>query len=246
MNLENVTIVLNRPKFAGNVGSVARCAKNMGIKRLVVVGNRTLAQDEVRQMATHFADDVVQGIRHCDRLEDALADFEYVVGTTGRKGAARGPFITPRRIAEVLRDISRNNEVALLFGSEDSGLTNADLRLCQAVVAIPTAGFKSLNLSHAVMILCYELFVAAGETPAGFHPRLASSQEVEGMYRHLQEVLSELGFLNPQNPDYWMTHIRRLLSRTTLQSQEVKIIRGICRQITWYVGQQRGEGVKKT
>lgn len=238
VNLDNVAIVLSRPKFPGNVGSAARCAKNMGIRRLIVVGNRDMPMEEIRQMATHIADDVVTGVQYHDHLDAALAGFQYVVGTTGRKGAARGPFLTPRWIAQQLIDISQNNTVALLFGPEDSGLTNGDLSLCHAVVTIPTAGFKSLNLSHAVMVLCYEMFIAEGDSPETFHPRLASSKELEGMYDHLRELLSKIGFLNPQNPEYWMLHIRRLLSRTTLQSREVKIIRGICRQIEWYAGQR--------
>ncbi|MGD0274673.1 MAG: RNA methyltransferase [Syntrophales bacterium] len=238
VNLDNVAIVLSRPKFPGNVGAVARCAKNMGIRRVIVVGNRDMPMEEIRQMATHIVDDVVRGIQYHDHLDAALAVFQYVVGTTGRKGAARGPFVTPRRIARQLIDISQNNTVALLFGPEDSGLTNSDLSLCHAVVTIPTAGFKSLNLSHAVMVMCYEMFITGGGPLEAFHPRLASSKELEGMYDQLQDLLSKIGFLNPQNPEYWMLHIRRLLSRTTLQSREVKIIRGICRQIEWYASQR--------
>jgi tRNA/rRNA methyltransferase len=88
------------------------------------------------------------------------------------------------------------------------------------------------------MVMCYEMFITGGGPLEAFHPRLASSKELEGMYDQLQDLLSKIGFLNPQNPEYWMLHIRRLLSRTTLQSREVKIIRGICRQIEWYASQR--------
>jgi len=234
MNLDKVTIVLKGPKFPGNVGSTARCAKNMGIGKLIVVGNRDLDDEALRQMATHESKDVVEAIRHFDTLDEALAGFSWIVGTTARQGSERGPAVTPRRMAESLIAVAQHNEVALLFGPEDTGLTNDDLRFCQTVVTIPTAGFKSLNLSHAVMVLCYELFMARIGEETKPLPKLASSRELEGMYVQLKAVLQAIGFLNPENPDYWMMHIRRLFARTTLQAREVKILRGICRQIEWY------------
>ena len=232
--LENVAIVLKGPKFPGNVGSAARCAMNMGIGRLIVVGNRDLDDEALRQMATHESKEIVDGIRHFDALDEALAEFSWVVGTTARQGSGRGPVVSPRRMAEELIPLSQENRIALLFGPEDTGLTNDDLRFCQTVVTIPTAGFKSLNLSHAVMIVCYELLIARLDEAVKFVPKLASSRELEGMYTQLKAILQTIGFLNPENPDYWMMHIRRLFARTTLHAREVKIIRGICRQIEWY------------
>jgi tRNA/rRNA methyltransferase len=102
-------------------------------------------------------------------------------------------------------------------------------------VTIPTSNkFKSINLSHAVMILCYEIFVARSPAPERFIPRLAQSAELEGMYEQVKALLAKIGFLNPENPDYWMMHLHRFFARTHLYSKEVKIIRGICRQIEWY------------
>ncbi|HYA15601.1 MAG TPA: RNA methyltransferase [Syntrophales bacterium] len=232
----NITIVLNKPKYPGNVGSAARCARNMGIEKLSVVGNRDLAVEEMKQMATHFAAGIVANIQHFDRLDEALAGFNFIVGTTSRRGSGRGPVVSPREMAECLIDISRDNEVALLFGPEDMGLSNDDLRFCHLLVTIPTSkNNKSINLSHAVMILCYEIFTARMEKLEAFTPRLAESAELEGMYAQMKALLTKIGFLNPQNPDYWMMHIRRFLSRTNLFSKEVKIIRGICRQLDWYM-----------
>jgi tRNA/rRNA methyltransferase len=232
---ENITIVLNRPKYPGNVGSVARCAKNMGIEKIMVVGNRGLDEEEMKTMATHVASDIVDNICYFDQIDEALAGFHYIVGTTSRRGNARGPVVSPREMAERLPDLSEENEVALLFGPEDTGLTNDELRFCHLVVAIPASSrFKSINLSHAVMILCYEIFISRARHPETFTPRLATSAELEGMYDKMKALLTKSGFLNPQNPDYSMMHIRWLLSRTKLFSKEVKIIRGICRQIEWY------------
>lgn len=237
---ENITIVLSKPKYPGNVGSVARCAKNMGIDKIVVVVGKDLDRDVMKQIATHFAAGIVDRIRYFDRLEEALAGFQYIVGTTSRLGSARGPVISPSEMAEHLIDISQNNTVALLFGPEDTGLTNDDLRYCHLLVTIPTTeSFKSINLSHAVMILCYEIFAAQTGCIERFTPRLAGSAELEGMYAQIKSLLMKIGFLNPENPDYWMMHIRRLLSRTKLLAKEVKVIRGICRQLTWYAENKR-------
>jgi tRNA/rRNA methyltransferase len=233
---ENITIVLNKPKYPGNVGSVARCARNMGIEKISVVGNRDLAPEEMKQMATHFAAGIVERIQHFDGLDEALARFQYIVGTTSRRGPARGPVISPREMAPRIVDISQENEVALLIGPEDTGLSNDDLRFCHLLVTIPTSKHnKSINLSHAAMILCYEIFVARMEPLEAFTPRLAQSTELEGMYDHMKGLLMKIGFLNPENPEFWMMHIRRFLGRTNLFSKEVKIIRGICRQLEWYL-----------
>jgi tRNA/rRNA methyltransferase len=238
--MDHITVVLNRPKYSGNIGSAARCAKNMGVEKLIVVGNREYRQEEIRQMSTHLAADVVDRIVYCENLGEALAGFGYIVGTTARLGLARGPVISPREMAEQVVDISRENEVALLFGPEDKGLTNEDLRYCHTVVSIPTSErFRSLNLSHAVMLLCYEIAVAETGIPEWFTPKLASSLELEGMYGHISALLQEIGFLNPANPEYWMMHIRRLFSRIRLQAKEVRIIRGICRQLSWYLNHKK-------
>ncbi len=234
VNLDNIAIVLKSPKFAGNVGSVARCAKNMGISRLTVVGNRDLDDDEVRRMATHVASDIVEGICHYDTLDEALSGFNWVIGTTARQGWGRGPFVSPKKMADAVVGLSQENKIALLFGPEDKGLTNDDLRFCHMLAVIPTAGFKSLNLAQAAMVICYEIFVAQREEDAGFTQKLADTKELEAMYVQLKKTLMAIEFLLPDNPDYWMMHIRRLLSRTTLFVREVKIIRGICRQIEWY------------
>jgi len=232
--LENITVVLNRPKYPGNIGSVARCAKNMGIENILVVGDIDFDEEKIRQMSTHLAADVVDRIRYEKDLQKALAGFQYIVATTARIGRARPAFQTPREAAEKLVEISRKNRVALLFGPEDAGLTNDELRYGHLLVHIPVSErFRSINLSHAVMILCYEIFTAASG-PKKFAPRLASSGELEGMYEHIREVSLRIGFINPQNPEYWMTSIRRFLSRVELRSREVKIIRGFCRQVDWF------------
>ncbi len=234
---KNLSIVLYKPKYAGNIGAVARAAKNMGISNIIVVGAADFDREEMQQRSTHLASDVLDQIQYFESIEEGLGNFNYIVGTTARLGKARGPFISPRAAASHIADISQKNKIALLFGPEDTGLANEELRLCHAVVTIPTSReFTSLNLSHAVMILCYEIFTAysAATTIATTTPKLALSKELEGMYRQIQTLLADIGFINPENPEYWMMHLRRFLSRAGLLSREVGLIRGICRKLERY------------
>jgi len=144
-------------------------------------------------------------------------------------------------MAEDVVDISQNNRVALVFGPEDRGLTNNELQYCDVLVKIPSSeGLKSINLSHAVMIICYEIFTARFGFNSVFTPKLATSAEMEAMYGHLKEMFVRIGFIKTQNPDYWMTNVRRLFSRTKLLARDVKIIRGICHQVDLYGKRKTG------
>jgi len=238
----NITLVLNRPKYAGNIGSVARCMKNMGFERISVVCDEKPDTDEMYKMATHVAKDIVDGIRYYDELGDAVAGCTYIAATSARLGtkSARQHIVEPREMAQQLLDLSRHNEVALVFGPEDRGLTNEELKYCHLLVNIPTTDeLKSLNLSHAAMVCCYELFLAERGELTRFTPRLACSEELEAMYGHLEEMFTTIGFINHENPAYWMMYIRRLFSRIHLYSKEVKMIRGICRHVLRYTRQQK-------
>ena len=232
--LDQVTIILHRPRFPENIGAAVRAACNMGISRLLLVSPEDCDLTRILKMATHAAADLVEEMEVYADLGAALKPFHYIVGTTARIGGQRQELKTPREIAEKLVPICTNNRVALLFGPEDRGLTNAQLRYCHAVVTIPTSGFSSLNLAQAVMILCYELMMAGDKPTDQFVPRLATRRELDGMYDHLKETFIKINFINPDNPDYWMQNIRRFFSRIGLRARDVKIIRGICRQLDWY------------
>ena len=237
----NISIVLNRPRFPENIGAAARAAKNMGIGQLILVQPEHCDLTRILKLATHVAADLVAEMEVHDDLAEALGPFHFIVGTTARTGSNRRTLGDPRRIAQELIAISQRNRVALLFGPEDRGLTNDDLKYCQRIVTIPTADFSSLNLAQAVMILSYEMFRAGLDRAPAFVPRLANSFELEGMYQQLSEVLTRIQFLNPQNPDYWMNNLRQYFIRRQLQARDVKVIRGICRQIDWYCNQLQHE-----
>jgi tRNA/rRNA methyltransferase len=237
VNRDNVAIILVEPKLPENIGAVVRAMNNMDIGRLILVNPMNVDEDRIARMATSHCMDIVQKMKVYDDLESAVAPFQYIAGTTARSGSMRPALTTPHHLAMDVISISKHNDVAILFGPEDRGLSNDHLRFCHTITTIPTSEFSSLNLAHAVMIICYEIFQAKRDTSETNVPRLANSFELEGMYNHLNDVLTKIGFLNPQNPERWMLNIRRFFSRIPLQAMEVRIIRGICRQIDWYVNQ---------
>lgn len=233
--LDNIAIILVQPQIPENIGSVARSMNNMGISRLILVNPKNLDHLRIQKMATGSSIRIIEKMDISYDLREALGPYQYVVGTTARIGAFRPAITEPRVMAQDLVPISQNNLVAILFGPEDRGLSNEHLRYCHTIATIPAAPFPSLNLAQAVMIVCYEIFLASRQkASAPPLPRLANKFELEGMYDHLKEILTKIGFLDPQNPEHWMLNIRRFLSRLPLRAKEVRIIRGICRQVNWY------------
>jgi tRNA/rRNA methyltransferase len=237
LRLDNIAVILIEPQIPENIGSTARAMVNMGLKRLLVVNPKRCDLSRILKMATGPSIDLIEEMEVYDDFLSAIGAFQYLVGTTARTGTHRPTLADPRRLARELISISETNRVAILFGPEDRGLSNEHLRYCHTIATIPTASFASLNLAQAVMVVAYEIFLASRETTTETVPRLANRFELEGMYAHLKDVLMKVGFINPQNPEHWMLNIRRFLSRFPLRAREVRIIRGICRQIDWYTDQ---------
>lgn len=234
IKLENISIVLNRPRFPENIGSVVRAMRNMGLSRLTVVNPENYDIEKVMRLATHESRQIVEQIKRYDDLESAVSSINFVVGTTARLGGERQSIQKPADLAQRLISISENNRIAIVFGPEDRGLTNEELRLCHILINIPTAGFSSINLAQSVMIICYEIFQTSKKSKSSFSPRLASRHELDGMYDQLKDILVRIDYILPQNPDYWMNKLRHFFSRIPLRAREVSIIRGICRQVNWY------------
>jgi tRNA/rRNA methyltransferase len=244
LNLKNVAIVLIGTRYPENIGAAARAMLNMGIERLILVDPQNDDPLRVKKMATHAASLVVEKMAVYDNLKAALADFHYVVGTTARLGGQRKVVSSPARLARKLIPLSGQNRIAVLFGPEDRGLSNVDIRACHTLVNIPTAEFSSLNLAQAVMVVCYELFRFSLDKPGEFAPRLANQHELDAMYDQLKEVLMRISFINPDNPDYFMNNLRHFFARMQLRAKEVQIIRGLCRQVNWYGKKRYEDGLR--
>ncbi len=240
-----VAIVLKGTRHSENIGAAARAMHNMGLTRLLLVAPENLDREKALKLATHGAAPIFNNAPVLPDLRSALAPFGYVVGTTARRGGERQSVWTPERLAADLVAIAPRNRIAVLFGPEDRGLTNAELRLCHTLVTIPTADFSSLNLAQAVMILCYEIFRAGIgiEDAAPALPRLATRFEQDGMYTQLKEILVRICFIQPDNPDYWMNRLRHFFTRQQLRAADARIVRGICRQIDWYGEHRYREGL---
>jgi len=232
----NLAIVLVRPKYPGNIGASARIAYNMGIERLIIVSDTLPERETMAQMATHKAAHLIDNLELHPTLEKAIAPFSIIVGTTARRGRQRIIEKSPREMVETILPQLPCNGVALLFGPEDSGLTNEDLKHCQLLSAIPTSDFSSLNLAQAVAIHCYELYYGIIHSQKDMlpAPKLASSFELESMYSYLEKSLTQIEFMGEISHVYWMNNIRQLLAQFKLSSKDTNIIRRVCKKFLSY------------
>lgn len=235
---ERVRFVLVETSRAGNIGAAARAIKTMGFSELVLVSPReadALHHEEAIAFASG-ANDVLSKARIVDSVDEALAGCNLTVALTARLREFSPPLRSPRALAQQLHADS-SLRCALVFGNERFGLSNEQVERCNALVSIPVnAEYASLNLAQAVQILAYECRVAAvGEQREamgiGFQGEAASAEQIEGLFRHLEQALVEIEFLDPDHPKKLMPRLRRLFSRTGLETEEVNILRGIATQI---------------
>jgi tRNA/rRNA methyltransferase len=237
MRIGDIRIVLVRPQGQMNIGSAARAMKNVGLQELALVDPvGPPIHPDARLMAVG-AHDILEDALIFPHLADAVADCTWVIGTTRRGGKRREGVIDPRQMAVEVAEIIQLNKVAVVFGPEDRGLTNRDLDLCKRLVTIPAHDkYGSLNLAQAVMIVCYEIYLTDWQKKGASHgKRLATSAKLEGMYRHMEEVLLRIGFLEQKNPKRMMAVLRRIFSKAQLDLREVQVLRGICRQASWCI-----------
>ena len=233
--LDRVGVILVEPLYGGNIGSVARAMKNMGIMQLTMVKPRQFPTDECRWMARD-AQDVLDEARVCGSLAEAAAPYTITVAASRRIGRFRRPDFAPRQMARVLVPLLQDNGVALVFGREDDGLTRQEVAMCQYVVSIPTSELmRSLNLAQAVLLCCYELFLATFESPDVQVRRLARVENLERLYDHMEDALTRIGYMVSDNPDHVMTSLRRIFSRAALDERDVRILRGVFRGIDNYM-----------
>ncbi len=234
----HIDVILMEPQKSENIGTTARAMANMGLGRLVLVRPRSLNRELIENTATSHARRILDEMLVYRELPEALAPYGLVVGTTARVGNRRGPFHTPRQLAAELLaggDEADPARVAILFGAERMGLATEDLRLCQKVVRIPTEEpeTSSLNLAQAVLLIGYELIVAAGGEPEAPAVKPARQAELAEMYEDLSNTLVHIGFLPADNPEHWLMNIKKIFNRSLLTSGECNLWRGVCRQVRW-------------
>jgi len=231
--LDRIRIVLCTTTHPGNIGAAARAMKTMGLSRLALVTPRFFPHEQATAMASG-ADDVLAAAKVYASLPDALQGTTLVVGMTARARDLSHPMRPVREVAQQVAEEVQQGEVALVFGTEMSGLSNAELDACQVLANIPAQpGFSSLNLAASVQIAAYELRQALLQDrgAVGRDYPLASHEEMEHFYQHLERVLYGSGFLDPAQPGRLMIRLRRLFSRARVEREEVSILRGILKAL---------------
>ncbi|WP_027186301.1 RNA methyltransferase [Desulfovibrio inopinatus] len=237
--LDDLAVVLFRPKFSENIGSAARAMANMGAKRLIVVSPLHYDENRARALATPKGIDILEQALFVDELAPALTDFQLVFGTTARTGGWRKGVITPEVAApSVVETLTAGGSVAVVFGPEDQGLTNDETCICSQLLTIPTSDeASSLNLAQAVLVVLYECAKARRTRP--FRPagppssRLATHGERDTLFNTVRDTLLAIDFLHADNPEYWMLPFRRFVERVHLKRNEFNLLMGICRQVQW-------------
>ncbi len=236
-----VRVVLVRPEHPGNIGAAARALKNLGFSRLHLVAPECghLTPDALKM--AYGALDVIEGARIHATLRDALADAYWAAGF-GMARSDRPDAVWLADAAPALGARARTHDTALVFGPERSGLSNDELALCHQLVSVPTDPAQpSLNLAQAVLLGCYELARTTAPTPAS-PPELASVEELDGLAEHLDATLHAIGFLQPPQGQRLLQELRAFINRAQPSPREVRVFRGILRQVRWAMRNGRQPG----
>lgn len=257
---DKIRVVLVNTSHPGNIGGAARAMKNMGLSQLVLVDPERFPDPEAVSRASG-ADDVLANARVVATLEEALADCVLVLGTSARDRRIPWPVVDPREAADKVLDQLEGptgGPVALVFGREHSGLTSEELQRCRYHVHIPSdPDFSSLNLGTAVQVLAYELRMQSllrEGRPTTFHqtgvhsaddPLPVTAEQMELFYQHLQQVMIEIGFLDPEHPKKLMSRLRRLYERGQPNQVEMNILRGILTETQKAIGAQAAGARRK-
>jgi len=234
-HLSNIRVVLSHTTHPGNIGAAARAMKTMGLRHLYLINPRHFPDPQASAMAAG-ADDILANAVVCSSIDEALQGVVYTVGMTARLRDISIEVLTPRAAMPQVVQEAQAQQVALLFGTEMSGLTNEETGRSQLLVNIPAnPEFSSLNLAASVQVVAYELSVAAQSFVPNVAPmQPAKHEQVEGYFAHLEKTLFEIGFFTTQNPSRMMQRLRRLYARARLEADEVNILRGILSVTTEY------------
>ncbi|NMZ68898.1 tRNA/rRNA methyltransferase/tRNA (cytidine32/uridine32-2'-O)-methyltransferase [Pseudomonas peli] len=250
--LENIRVVLVGTSHPGNIGGAARAMKNMGLSQLVLVDPRDFPSEDAVARASG-ATDILDAAQVVATLEEALVGCRLVMGTSARDRHIPWPMLEPRECGGVACEQAQQGaQVALVFGREYAGLTNEELQRCHYHVHIPSdPAFSSLNLAAAVQVLAYEVrmaWLATEGRPARQSAVVDPDEEpvavdeLESFYRHLEQALVEIRFLDPAKPRHLMSRLRRLYGRSAVSRLEMNILRGI---LTETIKAARGEHPKQ-
>ncbi|MDH5190413.1 MAG: tRNA (cytosine(32)/uridine(32)-2'-O)-methyltransferase TrmJ [Gammaproteobacteria bacterium] len=233
--LSNIRIVLIETSHPGNIGATARAMKNMCLENLVLVNPRLFPHADATSRASG-ADDVLARATVCTTLDEALQDCNLVLGTSARSQRRLSwPEVDSRQCGELVANTAQREKVAIVFGRENSGLTNEELERCHYLVHIPcNPEFSSLNIAAAVQLVSSDIFQAsqrAEEMDEAEEIEYVTAAEMDGFYTHLEQTLIDVDFLNPDHPRKLMRRLRRLFNRARMEKTELNILRGILTEV---------------
>lgn len=245
-DFSNIRVVLVNTSHPGNIGAAARAMKNMGISQLVLVQPKQFPNGVAVGRAAGAVDILDRAIVTAT-LEDAIRDCGLVIGTSARQRSIPLPMLWPEECADLVVDAAAQNQVALVFGREDSGLSNQELLLCHRHVQIPADDhYSSLNLAAAVLLICYEVRrgflrrenITAPAESEYWDIAKATGEQVEQFYAHLEKVLVHIEFHDPENPRQLMQRLRRMYGRISIDTMEMNILRGILSHVEFHLDKQ--------
>ncbi|MBA53578.1 MAG: tRNA (cytosine(32)/uridine(32)-2'-O)-methyltransferase TrmJ [Pseudomonadales bacterium] len=240
--LKRIRIVMINTSDSGNIGAAARAMKTMGVSDLVLVAPKEFPTAKATARASGAAD-LLHQARVVESLDDAIADCQMVFGTSARMRTIPWPLMSPREATQLVLNEPEGADIAIVFGREDAGLTNEELRRCHYHICIPgNEAYSVLNVAAAVQVICYEMRMAAlsqdGQTATSSKPvmpleitdwdePLVSAEDMERFMKHFEETLLDIGFFDPNNPKQLMTRARRLFMRTRMDRLEMNLMRGV-------------------
>ena len=243
--LDQIRIILVGTTHTGNIGSVARAMKTMGLSQLYLVAPKELPDGQAYALSAG-ASDILANAKVFDTLEQAITDCPLVVGSSARSRTLSWPMLEPRECGVKAVQEAATHPVALVFGRESSGLTNEELQLCNYHVCIPAnPEYSSLNLAMAVQIVTYEVrmaYLQAQSAPEQTEEvAYPSNAQLASFYQHLEDTLNDTGFIIKQHPGVVMTKLKRLFTRARPEEAEYNILRGILTSVQRYGANAKGD-----
>lgn len=245
--LDLIRIILVGTSHTGNIGSVARAMKTMGLSQLYLVAPKTLPDGQAYALSAG-ASDVLAKAKVFDTLEQAIADCPLVIAVSARERTLGWPLMSPRQSADLTIQEAAKHPVALVFGREKSCLTNEELQLCNRQVCIAAnPEYSSLNLAMAVQVISYEVRMAYLQQQQTTQPVATSdeiyptNEQMQSFYQHLEDTLNATGFIIKQHPGVVMTKLKRLFTRARPEQAEYNILRGILTSVQRFGRQAQGD-----
>jgi len=241
---DNLYVVLVEPRNAGNIGSVTRAMKNMGIPNLRLVNPVSYRDVPEQRMLGYRSQEIIEASQEFPSLAEALSDIQFSFLATAKSGTWKQDFFTPQQAAEQVADRLGSEKIALVFGREDRGVTVDESLLANACIHIPSAVYyPSLNLSQAVMVVAYEIYKTAGrhkKVPPS--ERRATQNMFDRIFSNIWQLMKSLDFTEDEKGLFHRS-LRRALNRTDWAASDVAVFDRICKQVRWYTGKEAPEDI---